>query len=182
MAPTSVRPLPGGPLAIDLLNTRWKSGDEIVDWLATDSAITEFAAEYGHSVTEADAAHWRQALTQGRDLIERLFDSNNSEANEMTDEVNKVLDAARAVVATTETGPRLTITSERPLDRLAVEALVNAIELRADRAERIRCCEHASCVLWFLDTSKAGRRRWCSMDRCGNRSKAKRHYERRSST
>ncbi len=182
MATTSVRPLPGGPLAIDLLNTRWQSGGEIVDWLATDSAITEFAAEYGHSITEADAPLWRQALTQGRDLVQRLLDSDNAAASEMTDEVNKALDEARAVVTPTETGPRLTITSEHPHDQLAVEALVNAIELRANSAKRIRCCEHESCVLWFFDTSKAGRRRWCSMDRCGNRSKAKRHYERRSST
>ena len=29
---------------------------------------------------------------------------------------------------------------------------------------------------WVCD-SRGGRRRWCSMDRCGNRVKAQRHYE-----
>lgn len=38
----------------------------------------------------------------------------------------------------------------------------------ADRA-RVRKCGH--CVLHFLDTSKKGTRRWCSMQLCGNRLK-----------
>jgi predicted RNA-binding Zn ribbon-like protein len=28
----------------------------------------------------------------------------------------------------------------------------------------------------FLDVSKAGARRWCTMNSCGNRAKAHRHY------
>jgi predicted RNA-binding Zn ribbon-like protein len=35
--------------------------------------------------------------------------------------------------------------------------------------ERLRKC--SSCALHFLDTSKKGTRRWCSMTMCGNRSK-----------
>lgn len=38
----------------------------------------------------------------------------------------------------------------------------------ADRA-RVRKCDE--CVLHFLDTSKKGTRRWCSMQLCGNRKK-----------
>ena len=30
----------------------------------------------------------------------------------------------------------------------------------------------------FLDTSKAGRRRWCDMADCGNAAKSRRHYAR----
>jgi predicted RNA-binding Zn ribbon-like protein len=35
----------------------------------------------------------------------------------------------------------------------------------------VRRCEGAGCTLWFLDTSKAHRRRWCTMSVCGNRAK-----------
>ncbi|UUZ81543.1 CGNR zinc finger domain-containing protein [Paenibacillus sp. P26] len=42
--------------------------------------------------------------------------------------------------------------------------------------ERIRECEHEECILHFLDTSKSGKRRWCSMERCGNRHKAAEFY------
>ena len=38
----------------------------------------------------------------------------------------------------------------------------------ADR-ERVRKCDH--CVAHFCDTSKKGKRRWCSMQVCGNRLK-----------
>ena len=36
------------------------------------------------------------------------------------------------------------------------------------RADRIRQCEGGTCRLVFVDTSRPGRRRWCSMRRCGN--------------
>lgn len=36
---------------------------------------------------------------------------------------------------------------------------------------RIRQCESATCTLFFLDTSRAGDRRWCSMSGCGNKAK-----------
>ncbi len=43
--------------------------------------------------------------------------------------------------------------------------------LGGDRAGRIRQCEGDVCALLFIDTSRAGRRRWCSMAGCGNRAK-----------
>ena len=58
---------------------------------------------------------------------------------------------------------------QRPEDLLA--PLVHAAAMlfaTADR-ERVRKCSH--CVLLFLDISKKGTRRWCSMDLCGNRAK-----------
>jgi predicted RNA-binding Zn ribbon-like protein len=38
-------------------------------------------------------------------------------------------------------------------------------------ADRIRECDAQDCALLFLDTSRAGRRRWCSMAACGARAK-----------
>ena len=40
-------------------------------------------------------------------------------------------------------------------------------------SERIRACDR--CGWLFLDSSRGGRRRWCSMSTCGNREKASRH-------
>ncbi len=36
----------------------------------------------------------------------------------------------------------------------------------------VRNCEGPVCPLWFYDTTKNHRRRWCSMELCGNRAKA----------
>ncbi|WP_147258805.1 CGNR zinc finger domain-containing protein [Pseudonocardia hierapolitana] len=47
-------------------------------------------------------------------------------------------------------------------------------------AQRIRVCDAEDCGLLFVDTSRPGRRRWCSMERCGNRAKIRTHRARRS--
>jgi predicted RNA-binding Zn ribbon-like protein len=41
---------------------------------------------------------------------------------------------------------------------------------------RLRHCANPKCLWLFLDDSKNGSRRWCSMQACGNRAKAHRHY------
>ena len=43
---------------------------------------------------------------------------------------------------------------------------------------RVRQCANPACGWLFLDDSKSGNRRWCSMSACGNRAKAHRHYQR----
>jgi predicted RNA-binding Zn ribbon-like protein len=52
---------------------------------------------------------------------------------------------------------------------LAIESLLVA----ADHS-RIRKCGAADCAVYFIDTSKAHRRQWCSMKNCGNRAKQRR--------
>ena len=49
-------------------------------------------------------------------------------------------------------------------------------------AARLKRCEGGRCALLFVDTSRPGHRRWCSMDRCGNRAKAAAHRRRRKET
>ncbi len=58
-----------------------------------------------------------------------------------------------------------------PIIDATADLLVNA------EASRIRQCE--SCVLHFLDTSKKGARRWCSMNICGNKLKVAAYQQRR---
>ncbi len=50
----------------------------------------------------------------------------------------------------------------------------DAIEVIAGgRAGRVRECSADDCYLLFFDTSRSGNRKWCSMERCGNRAKIK---------
>ncbi len=58
-------------------------------------------------------------------------------------------------------------------------ALAAADLLTSDKVARVRECEDdRGCGYLFLDISKNHSRRWCSMDSCGNRAKARRHYSR----
>lgn len=57
--------------------------------------------------------------------------------------------------------------------------LLNAAEVLVSGAfQKVRQCGDESCGWLFLDASQAGKRRWCSMADCGNRAKARRHYQR----
>ncbi len=44
---------------------------------------------------------------------------------------------------------------------------------------RVRLCANHQCLWLFYDDSLRGKRRWCSMQACGNRAKTQRHYLRR---
>lgn len=59
-----------------------------------------------------------------------------------------------------------------PVARSAAELLTSE-ELAA-----VRECEASDCAWLFMDRSKNRSRRWCDMKMCGNRAKARRHYER----
>ncbi|TGY88765.1 hypothetical protein E5163_06395 [Marinicauda algicola] len=51
--------------------------------------------------------------------------------------------------------------------------------LGGEMADRIRQCEGDGCAILFLDTSRSGDRRWCSMTACGNRHKVAAFRQRR---
>jgi predicted RNA-binding Zn ribbon-like protein len=69
------------------------------------------------------------------------------------------------------------LSPRRPLWELAL-----AIErlLFHERKDRVRKCDSDECGTLFIDLSKTGLRRWCSMSKCGNRSKARRFRSRKS--
>jgi predicted RNA-binding Zn ribbon-like protein len=68
---------------------------------------------------------------------------------------------------------------DAPADRTAaVRAVLAWDALRRTRPGRLRACENSDCALFLIDRSKPNKARWCSMAVCGNRMKARRHYER----
>ena len=50
--------------------------------------------------------------------------------------------------------------------------------LSSSEVARLKECGQDDCRWIFLDLSKNRSRRWCTMDECGNRAKARRHYAR----
>ena len=64
---------------------------------------------------------------------------------------------------------------ERPLWHIAQAA---ADLLTSDGSAEVRQCDAPDCAWLFLDRSRNRSRRWCDMKTCGNREKARRHYQR----
>lgn len=66
------------------------------------------------------------------------------------------------------------------LDQMIWPVIRDAADLlTGDSLDRVgQCADISGCGWLFLDTSRNRSRRWCSMETCGNRAKAMRHYRR----
>ena len=82
--------------------------------------------------------------------------------------------------------PRLTTDgAAEPLTTTATAALSaiarDAVELfSGPLGHRVRVCAAEGCAYLFVDASRPGTRRWCSMERCGNLAKVRTHREGRA--
>jgi predicted RNA-binding Zn ribbon-like protein len=84
--------------------------------------------------------------------------------------------AARALAATQTSGAARHCWLSPSSPQVHLHACALAIETLLVTADtsRIRKCGASDCDVYFIDTSKAHRRQWCSMQNCGNREKQRR--------
>ncbi len=66
--------------------------------------------------------------------------------------------------------------ADDPVERIVIEAVRSVSDLLVSN-QLDRMCQCEECGWLFYDTSRNHLRRWCSMEVCGNRAKARRHYE-----
>lgn len=189
-------PRVGGDLCLDYVNTvdTWQRTDR-VDYLSDYQALVAWAARAGALPTSQaerllDGAATRQPQAQRvhvravalRDaLFHVLVPGKRRTAESWLEIVNEELESAmRALrLRPAQSGYELVSTSGDELDQMLWPVLRAATQLATSPGlERVRSCPGEDCGWLFLDTSKAGRRRWCSMAICGNRMKTKRHRAR----
>lgn len=69
------------------------------------------------------------------------------------------------------------------LEEMLGPVLHSALELlMSPDVDRLGLCSADGCTWLFLDRSRNRSRRWCEMETCGNRDKARRHYHRHRGT
>ncbi|MBD2100425.1 CGNR zinc finger domain-containing protein [Leptolyngbya sp. FACHB-261] len=172
----SQRPLTGEPLALDLLNTEWLESGLRQDLLSTAVGTTAWLEE--HSLQQDELVETvRLRLIETRAAIRKVLESPSDIA--ARNALNVVLAQGRVLEQLGKDGPE-TIPEVPSSWRVAWLAAQNLLGLLRTAPGRIRTCDHPDCILYFFDTSKNGTRRWCDMKTCGNRSKAKRHYQQHS--
>jgi predicted RNA-binding Zn ribbon-like protein len=67
--------------------------------------------------------------------------------------------------------------TDTAFDGISALLTFHAVELLRHLPKgRVHMCSGPNCAWIFIDSSKAGRRRWCDMSTCGNDAKAKRFY------
>jgi len=88
----------------------------------------------------------------------------------------------QSAVAATKLGAADFIQKPFSVSGLLAAIARSAAEIFVEGAEaRIRVCANPGCGLFFCDTSRTHRRRWCSMAVCGNRHKVASFARRRVS-
>jgi predicted RNA-binding Zn ribbon-like protein len=165
------RPHVGEPLALDLVNTRWMSRGSQVDFLEDEQNVRTWLAENGFSEPSQEA--W-PALLEARDALRASLVGSRPEAERA---LNAVLEHGAVRLAVHDGRPERTVRAESGW-LAAWTAVSQYLDLIEGQADRVRQCAHPDCVLFFHDTSRNGTRRWHSMETCGARSKAQRHYRR----
>jgi predicted RNA-binding Zn ribbon-like protein len=171
---TVPRPLTGEPLGIDLLNTTWCQGGQVNDLLADLTGTRAWLDEVDVACPATEQA--RTALLVARDAIRAHAEHPRSGSTRAA--LNAVLRWGSSWPILGAQGVELGSATEDPAALAGWLAAANYAELFGATPDRIRRCAHPDCILYFLDTSARGSRRWCSMTVCGNRAKAARHYAR----
>ncbi|AFU03960.1 CGNR zinc finger domain-containing protein [Nocardia brasiliensis] len=168
------RPHLGEPLALDLLDTRWNKHGQLQDLLTDVTGLAIWLSSAGLTDrAQADAATLAATLAARAAIYDVVQHATH-------DALNEVLDHGRIRRTLTDAGPAEVVEVPDPAWLPAWLAADNLLRLLADAPDRIRQCAHADCVLFFFDTSKNGTRRWHSMATCGNRTKAARHYAKKT--
>lgn len=177
----------GATLATELVNTApgvWHGEDQL-DGVA---ALTQFLATHGVVVDRPPTVDDLEDVRALRGPVREAI-----EAGESTGGDTEVAKRAGVLVGRAGGPPTLTrdddgrwrwTVSVRPdatlADQLALSAGVGLLGvLRVLDTDRFRDCASATCSGVFVDTSRAGRRRYCMPELCGNRAHVAAHRERR---
>ena len=165
----------GGSPALDLAATvTGRLGAAPRDLLATPADLDRWlvAAE----LTDTSPSATEGNLVQARSLREALYRLALARAGSapLPEADRELLNGFAALpAAPPQLGPdgraRLSGDVRGLLAELAREGVAL---LGGDFSDRIRQCEGPPCAVLFVDTSRKGERRWCSMSACGNKAKA----------
>ncbi|WP_405557865.1 CGNR zinc finger domain-containing protein [Streptomyces sp. NBC_01171] len=153
---------------LDLLNSRPLVDGREQDALADPAEGRRWAREHGGDGSLAELALLREA----RDVLREIVGGECS-----PEALKPLLDGVQQVPEVGQEGLRWTLRTA-PHARLAVEVILAWADTEERMPGRLRPCANSECRLFLLDRSRANRARWCSMAVCGNREKARRHYER----
>ena len=191
----------GGELCLDFANTvdprhgerrreYLRDYDDLVAWALHSGAIESVHAEKlrreaARRPREAERVH-REAIAL-REALYALFAaaaSGTPAPREALGAFHLALARSLAMgrIVPDENGFRWAWADDKEaLDRVLWPVVRSAADLlTSERLARVRECPGAdgNCGWLFVDTTKNARRRWCSMEACGNRAKARRHYQR----
>jgi predicted RNA-binding Zn ribbon-like protein len=178
----------GGHPAVDLANAVFdrrapiadnellKSARDVGNWLRASRLVEEREARV---VARIASARFLECVREVREASFRIFDAIAAHSEPPAEALGILFSRAQRglaneIVELRGTRPELTLAQWRDPD--AVTAFLAMLSIEAFFTvprERFHACPR--CGWLFVDTSRGGKRRWCSMRTCGNREKVSRH-------
>jgi len=185
-------------LGLDFANTvSWRLSPQPKDKVNDIAALASWAQRAGIlSASQAGrlrrlairsparAASLAKRAIRLRESIYRIFAAVASSRRPPVRDLALLNQAVRDASARLELAPGRLPLRWRWMDQEALDFLLWPIAyaaaelLTSPEVSRVRICAGAGCGWLFLDRSRNHTRRWCDMSDCGNREKARRHYQR----
>lgn len=178
--------LAGHP-ALDFLNTLEKPEAGIVDLFQSDVDVRRWLKREGFEVPHPGKTESLDLLSPARTLrenIRSLVESRKGLKSGDPSVLNRFLAVGHSypqLLWQRSHYPRIeTMRVQDSAESILAPVAEAAADLLAmQNFDLVKQCEDEDCVRWFLDQTKSHRRRWCSMELCGNRHKVAAYRARR---
>jgi predicted RNA-binding Zn ribbon-like protein len=181
----------GGRVCLDFTNTlryRWRttpeetlrSPDDLALWLQRAGLLATGVQDPGADAVLASGRQLRETVDRA---VLAVADSRLPLSGDITLLNRSAAEAPRPALQIAVADGRLEPAGSASIvtDASAALALIaqDAVDLLLSaEIRRVRVCGADECALRFVDRSPAHNRRWCSMSRCGNRTKVRLHQAR----
>jgi predicted RNA-binding Zn ribbon-like protein len=170
----------GGRPSLNLVATvGWRDSENPIERLRDTTCLAQWIVAAGllnhkPAITEVD-------LCEARELREAIYQVANSvilrtpPAEPDIRIINRFAAHPVQIPQLSSAGKELSLSVEQDtavIPSILSEIARDAIQLLGSPSRtRIKRCARPDCTLLFVDESRSGRRRWCSMLACGNRAK-----------
>ncbi|MEU3982000.1 ABATE domain-containing protein [Streptomyces sp. NPDC026672] len=172
--PALAFPFLGGRPCLDFVATLGKRHTDPVERLPDPAALSRWFAEAelapGDTPTEVTARELAEARGL-REAVHRVVRTAMAGGEPDAADVARVNAAAARPDLAPQLGAARWSARDPARAALATVARDAVLLVGGPLLERVKECGNPECSLLFLDDSQARRRRWCSMERCGNLAK-----------
>lgn len=183
----------GGHELIDLVNTEIIKNGQKVDLIKNQESLFFWMLDIGLITNESvlfsqtsEAPLLEEVRAFRQQMRQMLVAITNRQPIPQTtiDSINRLLThwqgQPRLIKHEGEFIHKMTHQFTNPNQLLAQLGYVAAHFLANVELKYVKRCNNSECIRYFLDTSRNHSRRWCSMQGCGNRHKARVHYARKT--
>jgi len=172
----------GNNLGVDFINTEVNVKGELVDLLLNESDVMAWLeqanidADLARGIDVGKLLAFRQ---MARQVLSQIIENEKVE-NDALATLNDSLQNYKMQYQLEQSSEGYQLINQNvchsTTDIIGLLAFELANMLSSEQRTYLKRCLNPDCVLMFVDNSRSHKRRWCSMDTCGNRAKVSKHY------